>query len=190
MANIDYKRLSGILGAVLSYLVSITTILGVPIALWGYFAVQQQSRVDRTFEFYKDFHAEGVLEDVNLLVENYQAKKDEIKKVLATPGLEGLEKLQESLVTQDTKANAALIRVVKFYDGVGPCIDHLLCDNDAAVAMLQEPASEIISGYGAYLSAQQTNSTTFAKGIFTVGQLKPTTSKIWSLFPWLQRSTN
>jgi hypothetical protein len=174
----------------LSYLVSITTILGVPIALLGYFAVQQQSRVDRTFEFYKSFHAEGVLEDVNLLVEKYQAKKDEIKKVLATTGVEGIKKLQESLVMQDAKANAALIHVVKFYDGVGPCIDHLLCDSDAAVALLQEPASKIVTGYGAYLSAQQTDGSTFAKGVFTVGQLKPTTSKIWSLFPWLQRSTN
>jgi hypothetical protein len=177
------------LGPVLSYLVSITTILGVPIALWGYFVVQQQSRVDRTFEFYKNFHAEGLLEDVNLLIEKYRTKADEIKKVLAKSDQHGLAKLQESLVMQDAKANAALIRVVKFYDGVGPCIDHLLCDSDAAVALLQAPASQIVSGYGAYLSGQQTEGSSFAKGVFTVSSLTPT-SKLWSLIPWPARSPN
>jgi hypothetical protein len=189
VANADHKSRSEIVGAVLNYLVSIMTILGVPIALLGYFAVQQQSRVDKTFEFYKSFHAEGVLEDVNLLVEKYEAKKDEIKKVLATPDQKGLEKLQESLVMQDAKANAALIHVIKFYDGVGPCIDHLLCDGDAAIALLQAPASEVVSGYGAYLHGLQKDGSTFATGVFTVNNLT-TTSKILWLFPWLPRGSN
>jgi hypothetical protein len=185
----DLKRRSEILGAILSYLVSITTILGIPVALYGYFVSQQQSRVDRTFEFYKDFRAADLQDDVNLLVDNFSAKADEIKKVLATSDQAGLDKLEESLV-QDPKASAALTHVVIFYDGIGPCIDHLLCDGDAAVALLQDPAYQIVRTYGAYLNSLHKDSSPFAKGIFTVGQLNPTTSKFWSLFPWLSRSSN
>jgi hypothetical protein len=189
VANTDHKRRSEIVGAVLSYLVSITTILGIPVALYGYFVSQQQSRVDRTFEFYKDFRAANLQDDVNLLVENFKAKSDEIKKVLATPDQAGLDKLEEALV-QNTKASTALAHVVIFYDGVGPCIDHLLCDGDAAVALLQDPAYQIVIAYGAYLNSLHKDGSPFAKGIFTVGQMNPTTSKFWSLFPWLSRSPN
>jgi len=189
VASTDRKSRAEILGAVLSYLVSVTTILGIPVALYGYFVSQQQSRVDRTFEFYKEFRAADLQDEVNLLVGNFTAKADEIKKVLATPDQAGLEKLEESLV-QDPKASAALTHVVLFFDGVGPCIDHLLCDGDAAVALLQDPAFQIVRTYGAYLNSLHKDGSTFATGIFTVGQMNPTTSKFWSLFPWLSRSPN
>ena len=52
---------------VLSYLVAITTILGIPIGLYGYYASQQANRVNRTFDFYKDFRGDGLQKDFSFV---------------------------------------------------------------------------------------------------------------------------
>jgi len=48
-----------VLARVLSYLVAVTMILGIPIGLYGYYASQQANRVNRTFDFYRDFRGDG-----------------------------------------------------------------------------------------------------------------------------------
>ena len=98
MANTDRKRHSERLGTVLSYLVSMTTILGIPVALYGYLSAQQSSRVDRTFEFYKDFRAAELQDDVNLLVEKFNAKADEVSKFLANNDEAGLTELEKTIL--------------------------------------------------------------------------------------------
>ena len=55
------------LARVLSYLVAITTILGIPIGLYGYYAPQQANRVNRTFDFYKDFRGDGLQKGFQLV---------------------------------------------------------------------------------------------------------------------------
>ena len=191
MANTDKKFFYESLGTALSYLVSITTILGIPLALYGYLSAQQTSRVDRTFEFYKDFRDTHLQDDVNLLLEKFNAKADEVKKLLANNDDAGLTKLQSSLL-QDANANAALTRVVVFYDAVGPCVAHTLCDADATVALLQLPAQQLVSGYGAYVASQRQSGSPFGGGIYIVNGL-PAKSNSWpwvSWVSWLSRSTN
>jgi hypothetical protein len=187
VASTDRKRRSWNLGTVLSYLVSMTTILGIPIALYGYLAAQQSSRVDRTFEFYKDFRDAALQEDVNLLVEKFNAKADQVRKFLANNDEAGLTQLEKSLV-QDAKADAALSRVVVFYDAVGPCVAHSLCDADATVALLKLQAQQMVSAYGAYVLSQQQSGSPFGSGIFIVNGLTPSSS--WSTLFWPRRSTN
>jgi hypothetical protein len=175
------------LGTVLSYLVSMTTILGIPVALYGYLSAQQSSRVDRTFEFYKDFRAADLQDDVNLLVEKFNSKADEVSKFLANNDEAGLTELEKTLL-QDAKANAALSRVVVFYDAVGPCVAHSLCDADATVALLKFQAQQMVSAYGAYVVSQQQPQSPFGSGIFIVnGLTAPAKSWPW---PWSARSTN
>jgi hypothetical protein len=72
----DAPRRSGgdVLARVLSYLVAITTILGIPIGLYGYYASQQANRVNRTFDFYKDFRGDGLQKDFSLLVTRWNEK--------------------------------------------------------------------------------------------------------------------
>ena len=82
MANIDRKRLAEITAAILSFLVSLTTILGIPVALYGYLMTQQQTRVDRTFQFYKDFRDGNLDADVKLLVEKANAKAKEMQALV------------------------------------------------------------------------------------------------------------
>jgi hypothetical protein len=187
VANTDRKRHSETLGTILSYLVSMTTILGIPVALYGYLSAQQSSRVDRTFEFYKDFRAADLQDDVNLLVEKFNGKADEVSKFLANNDEAGLTELEKTLL-QDAKANAALSRVVVFYDAVGPCVAHSLCDADATVALLKFQAQQMVSAYGAYVVSQQQPQSPFGSGIFIVnGLTAPAKSWPW---PWSARSTN
>ena len=79
--------------------------------------------------------------------------------------------------------HAALARVVEFFDAVGPCVAHSLCDTDATIALLQFPAQQLVKGYGAYVYNQQQSGAPFGDGIFIVNGLE-TSSRIWSLFPW------
>lgn len=179
MPKIDHPRHDDTLGKILSYLVAITTILGIPVALYGYFSSQQASRVDRTFQFYQDFRTAALEDDVNLLVEAWNAKRDEAQKLLDQNDDNGVVKLIESLL-KDEKANAALAHVVVFYDGIGSCIDHSLCDANAAMALMKGPADQIVPPYGSYLQAMQSTNPPFAIGIFKVYALRK--KWWWSLF--------
>jgi hypothetical protein len=168
----DDQRHGDVLGRILSYLVAITTILGIPVALYGYFVSQQTSRVDRTFDYYKDFRSGSLQNDVNLLVESWNAKGDEVNKLLAQNDYTGLAQLVKTLAENGQTAGA-LSRVVVFYDGIGSCIEHALCDAHAAVALLKDSTEQIVPTYGSYLQTIQRTNPPFAVGIFTVYGLKP-----------------
>ena len=71
-----------VLPKVLSYLVAITTILGIPIGLYGYYASQQANRVNRTFDFYKDFRGDGLQKDFSLLVVRWNEKSTQVDGLL------------------------------------------------------------------------------------------------------------
>ena len=165
-----------------------TTILGIPVALYGYLSAQQSSRVDRVFEFYKNFRDTNQEDDVNLLVGKFNAVSDEVQKLVSNNDQAGLLKLEASLL-QDAKVDAALSRVVVFFDAVGPCVKHSLCDADAVVALLQYPAQQIVSTYGKYVSSLQQPGSSFGTGIFIVNEI-PTTPKTWSWYFWPGRSTS
>ena len=108
MASIDRKNLAEITAAVLSFLVSVTTILGIPVALYGYLMTQQQSRVDRTFQFYKDFRDGNLDADVKLLVEKANAKSKEMQALVDKDDQAGILGLQTSLV-RDAQVDRQLI---------------------------------------------------------------------------------
>ena len=67
-----------VLARVLSYLVAITTILGIPIGLYGYYASQQANRVNRTFDFYRDFRGDG-LQNPNMLTTEFVPAKETVE---------------------------------------------------------------------------------------------------------------
>lgn len=181
MEKDNAPRRSEFIGKVLSYLVSLTTILGVPVALYGYFAAQQQSRVDRTFAFYKDFLGSARQDDVNMLVQIWNAKANDAQQFLAKNDQAGLTKLQTALL-QEAKASAAIIRIVEFYDGVGTCVANGLCDNATAYALLHDPAYQIVAAYGGYLSTVGKSGTPFASGIFVVSSLPTSAANAWWRF--------
>lgn len=174
-------RRTELLGKVLSCLVSVTTILGVPLALYGFFAAQQQSRVDRTFAFYKDFLGSARQDDVNMLIQIWNDKANEAQQYLTKNDQAALTKLQTALV-QESKASAAMVRVVEFYDGVGTCVANGLCDNATAYALLHDPAYQIVSAYGGYLSTVGRAGTPFASGIFVISSLPAAQASVWWRF--------
>jgi hypothetical protein len=170
-------------GNVLSYLVSIATILGIPMALYGYYSSQQAARVDRTFDFYKEFRTGEMQADLNLLVDKFNERADEIQKLVEKGGNPG--PVEDSLL-QDVKAKAALSTVVVFYDAMGSCVDHGVCDGNAAIALFQYQAGQVLSMFGLHIQGQQKLIPTYGRGVYTVNGL--TTQKWW--WPWSTHSSN
>ena len=108
---------------------------------------QQQTRVDRTFQFYKDFRDGNLDADVKLLVEKANAKAKEMQALVDKDDQAGIVGLQTSLV-RDAQVDTALARVIVFFDAVGPCVAHALCDADATIALLQYQAKQLVKGTG------------------------------------------
>src|SRR5580704_5738697 len=127
VANAERTDSIKMFGNVLSYLVSIATILGIPMALYGYYSSQQAARVDRTFDFYKEFRTGEMQADLNLLVDKFNERAEEIQKLVEKGGNPG--PVEDSLL-QDASAKAALSTVVVFYDAMGSCVDHGVCDGN------------------------------------------------------------
>ncbi|HWW33900.1 MAG TPA: hypothetical protein VNZ23_01550, partial [Xanthobacteraceae bacterium] len=126
----------------LSYLVAVTTILGIPIGLYGYYASQQANRVNRTFDFYKDFRGDGLQKDFSLLVTRWNEKSAQADGFLKSDDFTGLSQLAASLLQTD-ETQTALSRLILFFDEAYSCVDKSLCDNNAAFALLQNPADQI-----------------------------------------------
>jgi len=68
-------------------------------------------------------------------------------------------------------------RLVLFFDEAYSCVDKSLCDNNAAFALLQNPADQIFSMYGSYLATVRQQHPKYADGIVKVRAL----TKTWSL---------
>ena len=152
------RRSSGdVLARLLSYLVAVTTILGIPIGLYGYYASQQANRVNRTFDFYKHFRADGLQNDFSLLVTQWNEKSAQADGFLKSDDFTGLSQLAASLLQTD-ETQTALSRLILFFDEAYSCVDKSLCDNNAAFALLQNPADQIFSMYGSYLETVQATS--------------------------------
>lgn len=163
----------------MSFLVSLATIVGIPVAIYGYFQTKQEDRINRTYDYYRQYHDSQLPLDVNTLIVAWNAKADEVKPLLLKSDYDGLSKLQSD-VAKDTNVSAALARVVVFFDGVGTCVANSLCDGDTAYALLYEPAHRVSSAYGGYLTGYQTPGIPFARGVFTVAHLSA--PKKWWLF--------
>ena len=164
------------LSRVLSYLVAITTILGIPVGLYGYYSSQQANRVNRTFDFYKDFRSDTLQKDFSLLVEQWNAKAADVEALLEKNDEAGLGQLVTSLLQSD-EAQTALAQLVLFFDETYSCVDKALCDNNAAFALLKNPADQIFYMYGSYLTTVRQHNPNYATGILKVRGL----SKSWSL---------
>lgn len=164
------------LARVLSYLVAITTILGIPIGLYGYYASQQANRVNRTFDFYKDFRGDALQKDFSLLVVQWNEKSAQVNEFIKNDDYAGLSQLAESLLQSD-EAQTALTRLVLFFDEANSCVEKSLCDNNAAFALLQNPADQIFSMYGSHLQTIRQQHPSYADGIVKVRAL----TKTWSL---------
>jgi hypothetical protein len=176
MSKTDQPSRSDRLSRVLSYLVAITTILGIPIGLYGYYSSQQANRVNRTFDFYKDFRSDTLQKDFSLLVEQWNAKAADVQALLDKNDEAGLGQLVTSLLQSD-EAQTALAQLVLFFDETYSCVDKALCDNNAAFALLKNPADQIFYMYGSYLTTVRQHNPNYATGILKVRGL----SKTWSL---------
>jgi hypothetical protein len=106
MPKTDRPSRSDTLAKVLSYLVAITTILGIPVGLYGYYSSQHASRVDRTFDFYKDFRGETLQKDFSLLVAQWNEKSAEVESLLAKKDETGLSQTVASLLQSDEAQTA------------------------------------------------------------------------------------
>ncbi|HUD88089.1 MAG TPA: hypothetical protein VMR17_16720 [Xanthobacteraceae bacterium] len=176
MPNSDSTSSADTLSKILSYLVAATTILGIPVGLYGYLSSQHANRVDRAFQFYEDFRGATLQDDFNLLIENWNAKADQAQQLLVQNNSGGFTQLVGSLLQTDQE-QAALNEIIQFFDGIYSCVGNSLCDNNATIALLQEPANQIYSAYGSYLANAQQKNPNYAVGIVKIRALP----KTWSL---------
>jgi hypothetical protein len=177
MSKTDPSRRDDILGKILSYLVAATTILGIPVGLYGYYSTQAANRVDRAFEFYKDFRGDALQKDFSLLVDNWNSHADDVTNLLRGHDEVGLSQLVDSILQPDPE-RTALTELVMFFDGVYSCVDNSLCDRNTTIALLQSTAGQVFSMYGSYLINVRQKNSTYAIGIIKVRAL----TKAWSLF--------
>jgi|HubBroStandDraft_2_1064218.scaffolds.fasta_scaffold373192_2 hypothetical protein len=176
MQNSSQTHKGDAFSKLLSSLVAITTILGIPAGLYGYFSSQHASRVSRTFDFYKDFRGDPG-KDFKFLVAGWNARAEE-EKSLAQKGDEaGVKSLVSSLLTNN-QTQTAVTELVLFFDEVYSCVDNSLCDRNTAVALFQSPASQFFSMYGSYFQDVRETNPTYAIGVMKLRNL----TKCWSLF--------
>jgi hypothetical protein len=168
------------LGRLLSYLVAVTTIIGIPAGLYGYFAGQHKDRVEKTFEFYKVFQSEPVQRDWSLLIGKWNEKAPEAKAI----GLKGDAKadldLIESLMS-DQQSSAAFERLLAFFDAAAACVENSLCDQNAAHALLKDPAKQLASAYGPHvlLIRKEFGNPKYGTGLFQTRSIEKSTLNIF-----------
>jgi hypothetical protein len=162
------------LGRILSYLVALATIVGIPAGLYGYFAAEHARKVEKTFEFYKDFRGETFQKDLKLLIQRWNSKADEVNKLIAQGHEEGMRELTTSLVT-DEEGRKAFAGVLSFFDALSACVEASLCDRNAAVALLKVPATQITSAFGSHIIyIRETNGNgNYGTGLFKMRALEP-----------------
>ena len=132
--------------------------------------------MNRTFDFYRDFRGDGLQKDFGLLVTRWNEKSVQVDRLLKNDDFAGLSRLAASLLQTD-ETQTALSRLVLFFDEAYSCVDKALCDNNAAFALLQNPADQIFSMYGSYLATIRQQHPNYADGIVKVRAL----TKTWSL---------
>jgi hypothetical protein len=61
-------------GKLLSYFVAISTIIGIPTGLYGYLSSIHAKKVERTYEYYRDFRSEAFQKDWILLLNRWNER--------------------------------------------------------------------------------------------------------------------
>lgn len=161
------------LGRILSYLVALATIVGIPAGLYGYFAGQHVKRVEKTFDFYKSFRSDPVQKQFGLLVARWNAASDKLKTLTDQNNDEEIRELATSLVA-DQEGGTAFEEVLSFFDDLSACVEASLCDRNAAVAVLQKPASQVGSMFGSHILyvRDKYGNEEYGTGVFRIRALK------------------
>jgi hypothetical protein len=88
--------------------------------------------------------------DFSLLVVRWNEKSTQVDGLLRNDHYAALNQLTASLLQSD-ETQRALSRWVLFFDEAYSYVDKSPCDNNAAFALLQNPADHIFSMYGSHL---------------------------------------
>jgi hypothetical protein len=173
----DASKRDDPLGRILSYLVAITTIIGIPAGLYGYYSNQHDKRVEKTFEFYRTFRADSLQKDWSLLVGRWNAKAQEAQTLVRQGNQPAFEKFVILLV-DDKEGAPAMEHVLSFFDELTACVSNSLCDQNTAYALFEEPARQFAGAYGTYVLhiRQQFNNGQYGSGLFQSRSLRKTIS--------------
>ena len=179
MSRNDQKRRDDRVGRILSYFVAISTIIGIPAGLYAYYAGQHAKRVEATFEFYKTYRSDAFQAQWTVLTSRWNAQAAKERQLQQAGDDAALLKLETSLVS-DPAGQKAIDAVTAFFDELSACVDYSLCDNNAAVALFQGPATQIAGAFGSYiLGVRETyDNKTYGTGLFKTRARQTR----WSLF--------
>jgi hypothetical protein len=72
--------------------VAISTIIGIPAGLYGYYSNQHDKRVEKTFEFYRTFRSDSLQKDWSLLIGRWNTKAQEARTLVRQRNQEAFEK--------------------------------------------------------------------------------------------------
>jgi len=165
------------LGRILSYLVAISTIIGIPAGLYGYFSGQHDSRVEKTFEFYSNFRSGELEKDWSLLIGRWNDRAKEAQALVAQNKHAEYAQFVRSIVGE-SGGPAAMERILSFFDELIACVSNSLCDNNTAYALFKEPAYQFASAYGSYVIyiRQEFDNKKYGTGLFQTRALEKSMS--------------
>ena len=165
---------------ILSFLVSISTIIGIPVGLYGYFSSQHKDRVGATFQFYKEFRSEQTQKDWSLLINRWNAKAQDARTIVRSGNDKELSDFVETLVS-DSDGSAAMERVLSLFDEMSACVDNSLCDRNAAYALLKVPADEFAAAFGPhiFLIRKEFGNDQYGVGLLRLRAIKKTTLSLF-----------
>ena len=165
------------LGRILSYLVALCTIVGIPAGLYGYYSNQHDKRVEKTFELYKAFRSTSLDDDWSLLIGRWNQKAAEAKNLLRQNKQEEYKNLVIGLFAE-SPGPRAMERTLSFFDELSACVNNSLCDRNTAYALFQEPAYQFAGAYGPYVVTvrQEFNNKKYGAGLFQARSLEKTFS--------------
>jgi hypothetical protein len=163
------------LGRILSYLVAISTIIGIPAGLYGYFSSQHDKRVEKTFEFYKTFRSAELEKNWSLLIGRWNNNAKEARALIAQGKTAEFDDFVIGLVAE-APGPGAMEHVLSFFDELSACVSNSLCDGNTAYALFKEPAHQFAGAYGPYVLhvRQEFGNQKYGTGLFQTRALERT----------------
>ena len=174
MRSSNQKAPEDKLGKILSYLVAISTIIGIPTGLYSYLSSLHDKKVERTYEYYRDFRSEAFQKEWVLLLTRWNEKASEVKQILEVKDFARLQSLASGLINQDDAGKTAFAKTIGFFDESYACIENELCDHNVAVVLLKSPASEFVSAFGSYIISvrKDYNNAKYGAGAYKIRALE------------------
>ena len=109
-----------------------------------------------------------------ILIDHWNEKAAEAQKFLDLKDFDAIAKLAIAIADKDEHSKRAFARSINFFDEAYACVESVLCDHNAAVVLLQKPASDFVNIFGSYVMIirKEYKNNKYASGAFRIKSLE------------------